>query len=261
MQSQATNTIFLIVVSALIFFALAAFIAIFVIRYQRKQLDFRKSTQRRESEFKNELLCTQLEIQELTFNYISQEIHDNVGQILSLAKVQLNILQASHGPGGDMFRAVKENISKALADLRDISKSLSSERIRSLQIEDAVNEERDRINKSGISNVQVITRGETREIDSQKRLIIFRIIQESLQNSIKYASASDIVISLDYLPDCFLVRIADNGKGFDTKVAFRSSNGLGLMNIRTRAALSNGSSQIESILNKGTTITITIPYE
>lgn len=211
--------------------------------------------------YKNELLKAQLEIQEQTFNNISQEIHDNVGQILSLAKVQINIMNESESMSREMLNEVKENVGKAMTDLRDIAKSLSSERIRSLSIHSAVSNEAERINKSGISQVTVSVDGDELKMNEQKKLILFRIIQESLQNSIKHANASQIKIHFHYLPDNLHVIIRDNGKGFDTEEALKNNSGLGLLNIKTRAALTGGTSTIESVLNEGTTININIPYE
>jgi signal transduction histidine kinase len=211
--------------------------------------------------YKNELLKAQLEIQEQTFNNISQEIHDNVGQILSLAKVQINIMNESETMSREMLNEVKENVGKAMTDLRDIAKSLSSERIRSLSVHNAVSNEAERINKSGISQVTIAIEGEEKKMNEQKKLILFRIIQESLQNSIKHANASRIEIQFHYNTGSLQVIIKDNGKGFDTEEAIKNNSGLGLLNIKTRAALTGGSSTIDSILNEGTTVNITIPYE
>ena len=80
-------------------------------------------------EFQKQLLQSQLEIQAQTFSQISDEIHDNVGQILSLAKIQINIMAQAHSLNRDMLNEVKNNITKALSDLRDIAKSLSPEAV------------------------------------------------------------------------------------------------------------------------------------
>ncbi len=118
-----------------------------------------------------------MEIQEQTFNDISQEIHDNVGQILSLAKVQINIMNESETMSRDMLNEVKENVGKALADLRDIAKSMSNERIKDLSIQMAVSNEVDRINKSGVCIVNIYNDGEEKKMGEHKKLILYRIIQ------------------------------------------------------------------------------------
>ncbi|UAY52634.1 sensor histidine kinase [Ferruginibacter albus] len=252
----------LIVVCIGLFFALLSVsIILFVIYYHKKRREAIKDKDTLIENFNKTILETQLEIQEQTFNYISQEIHDNVGQILSLAKVQINIMNESEYISKDMLNEVKENVSKAMADLRNISKSLSSERIRLHGIYETVAMEAANINNSGVIKVVTSLNGAEQKMDEQKKLILFRIIQESLQNCIKHAHASEVTIDFSYLPDVLQVLVRDNGKGFDEAEIAINNKGLGLLNIKNRAALTGGSGIIASELNKGTTVTIKIPYE
>jgi two-component system NarL family sensor kinase len=244
----------------LVCFLSMVFILFFIIARQRQnQLVIQQK--RMQETFEKQLLQSRLEIQEQTFNRIGEEIHDNVGQVLSLAKVQINIMNESDSMSREMLGEVKENIGRAMSDLRDIARSLSSERIRSLSIYAAVSAETERINKTGIVRAVLSAEGTERQVDEQKKLILLRIIQESLQNSIKHANASEIRMNFTYQPDKLVVAIADNGKGFDTEAAIKTNTGLGLLNIKTRAALIGGDSSIESVLREGTKILIRIPYE
>jgi signal transduction histidine kinase len=84
---------------------------------------------------------------------ISQEIHDNVGQILSLAKVQLSIMEQKQSVEGELLTNVKESISLAMTELRDIAKSLSSERLQKLSLQDSITQEIRRINRSGLIKI------------------------------------------------------------------------------------------------------------
>jgi len=225
--------------------------------------------------FQKLLLESRLEIQEQTFNNISQEIHDNVGQILSLAKVQVNIMKETQSIDPEMLDAVKDNIGKAMADLRDIAGSLNGDRIRSLSLYTTISKEVDRINKTGFIRTTLSTTGEEREMSEQKKLILLRIIQECLQNCIKHAAAPEISLSLHYAASAMEVTVCDNGKGFNVDAPGTSlglntpfsgaddttRTGLGLLNIRTRASLAGGSSHIESAPNKGTRVHISIPYD
>jgi signal transduction histidine kinase len=160
-----------------------------------------------------------------------------------------------------MLHDVRENIGKAMTDLRDLARSMSSDRIRSCSLHDTLYQEADRINKLGIIRTEVAVEGEVREIGPQKKLILFRIIQESIQNCIKHAEASVIWIVFFYCKDAIQISIRDNGKGFDPEVVMQNGSGLGLGNIRTRVHLTGGSYTIKSILQEGTYITLTIPYE
>ena len=225
MQQTGDQAIIDIIAASIILLVLVAFIFSFLLYYQRKHNRYIEETQQMQREFQHQLLQSQLEIQELTFNYISQEIHDNVGQILSLAKVQINIMTESENINKEILGEVKENVGKAMADLRDIAKSLSSERIRTTGIYETVTNEAIRINKSDILQLTVSKNGDEQKMDEQKKLILFRIIQESLQNSIKHADASQVDILFNYLPENLYVCIKDNGKGFNMEDAVKKIQG------------------------------------
>ena len=141
-------------------------------------------------EYEKQLLKSQLiEIQELTFNQISQEIHDNVGQLLSLARIQINIMNESENFNRNMLNEVKENIGNAMTDLRDIARSLNSERIRNASIIEAVVIEMERISKSGVIRARVLAEGVECGMNEQKKFILFRVIQECVQNILKHAGS------------------------------------------------------------------------
>jgi len=249
-----------IVITTIVFLIIGFFVVILVAYINQRKKKHLEEKLAMQSSFQQELLRTQLEIQEQTFNHVSQEIHDNVGQILSLAKVQVNIMNESGDMNKEMLNEVKENIGKAMIDLRDIAKSLSSERIKSQSIHNAVINETERINKSGIIYILVSVEGDERKMDEQKKLILFRIVQECIQNIIKHAGASQVNISFNYSPQALQTIIKDNGKGFDIEDEKNKSTGLGLSNIKTRASLTGGSVNIESIQAQGTTISINMPY-
>lgn len=250
-----------IVIAVFVLLLAGFFILMLVVNYNNRKRKYILEREKMRSAFQQQLLQSQLEIQEQTFNDISQEIHDNVGQILSLAKVQINIMTEGNEMNAAMLNDVKNNVGKAMNDLRDIAKSLSNERIKNLTIHAAVLNETERISKSGVIGVKVNVDGQQREMNQQKKLVLFRIVQESMQNIIKHAHATEIVISFHYTPEMLQTIIQDNGKGFEVREAMQNSSGLGLANIKSRAIIAGGRSVIESTPNTGTTITINMPYE
>jgi signal transduction histidine kinase len=236
------------------------FIFTLVIYSNRRKKKFIEEKQLMQALFTQQLLQSQLEMQEQTFNTISSEIHDNVGQILSLAKVQLNIIDQSETLDRALLTNAKESVGKALADLRDIAKSLNSERIKLSSLHEIVEYELQRIGQLKVMTTSLKTNGETRNLQEQKKLIIFRIIQESLQNIIKHSGAKNIEVCFNYENDTLKIEVTDNGIGFD-KTMIEKGNGLGLQNIISRAALIGGVADINSSPGKGTVITIISPYE
>jgi hypothetical protein len=260
-DNQYKEVLIVLVACITLFLILAAIILFFLFLYQRRRFLQQRQMAEMQLQFNEQSLKAQLEIQEQTFHAISQEIHDNVGQVLSLAKVQINIMNESERMDRAMLQDVRENIGKAMSDLRDLARSLSSDRISSCSIHETLLQEADRITKSGVIRAEVTVEGEIREIESRKKLILFRIIQESIQNCIKHAEATTLSILFCYEPEAIHISIRDNGKGFDPEAVLESKSGLGLGNIRNRVHLTGGTHTIHSVADEGTHILLTIPYE
>lgn len=228
--------------------------------FNKKALLYEKEKEIIKTHFDKAILQSQLEIQEQTFLSISQEIHDNVGQILSLAKVQLNLMEEQSMEKNPLLHDISENISKAMTDLRDLSKGLNSERIRVIGLLPAVEQEVQRINRTGILHIQLTASGTEEKGDGRKALILFRVIQECLQNIIKHAQASQVSIIFSFLPGQVQVQVADNGKGFNPAEALQVSSGLGLRNIHKRMELIGGTVYFDSHEKQGTRIQLFMPY-
>ena len=261
MKESRLDIYFLVFASIFLFAIFVFFIIAFLGYYRKKRREHIINTELLERKFQEELLHSQLEVQEQAFNYISQEIHDNVGQILSLAKVQIGIMNESETMSKELLNDVKLNISTAMTDLRDISKSLNSDRIKTLSLLTVISNELDRINRFGVIQTSISILGEEKDLEEKRKLILFRIIQESIQNIIKHAQATLITISFNFQTKFVLITINDNGKGFDVENTFMKQSGLGLLNLRTRAKMVGGSCLIESKINLGSNIIIQIPYE
>ncbi|HXO78112.1 MAG TPA: ATP-binding protein, partial [Puia sp.] len=186
----------------------------------------------------------------------------NVGQLLSLAKMQLGSMGESELIDHQLLQGARENLARAIRDLRNLAKSLHTEHIRTLGICQAVEEEGQRISRAGTLSVSVTSEGSEHKIPEDKQLILFRIIQECLQNCLKHAEATFVNIGFTWYPDQLRVRVRDDGKGFDPEATLQgSSSGLGLQNIRNRARLTGGSGIISSAPGEGTTVTVMMPYD
>ncbi len=260
-DTQYKEVLISVIASMVLFLVLATIILLFVFNYLRRRRRQEQQMLELRQQLQEQSLKSQLEIQEQTFDAISGEIHDNVGQVLSLAKVQVNIILETNEHQPDLLEAIKENIGKAMCDLRDLSSSLNSERLRSCSLPEAILQERDRINRTGLICVAVDVDGVYHDIQPQRKLIVFRIVQESLQNCLKHAQAKNIGIRCDYGLGNLVIQIQDDGVGFDPDAVVASGAGQGLINIRTRVRLTGGNHFIQSAPREGTKIILTIPYE
>lgn len=260
MQETKDQVIFTIVAVILILLFLGVLFLVMLFYYNNKKGQMSKEQQLMRATFDKQLLESKLEIQEETFNTISQEIHDNVGQILSLAKVQLGILEQRQNIEGDLVSNAKESISQAMTELRDIAKSLSSERLQSLSLPESIAQEIRRINRSGFIKITAEVDGIEKNVPDQQKLIAFRMVQEGFQNIIKHAKASEVKVSIQYREEWLYISIFDNGTGFNPEEELKKRGGLGLQNILRRAELVGGKASISSKPGEGTTLEIQIAY-
>jgi len=247
------------VISILLVAGMAAFIAWILFAYQKKQNAFQAQLENIKDNNEKELLRSQLEMQEQTFQYISQEIHDNVGQFISLAKLHLNTIDLSNDKAAtERIENSTELLGKALDDLRDLSKSLSSEMIKNAGLLKAIELQVSQLRKAGRYDVSFELSGNYVYMEEQKEIILFRIMQEAINNILRHAKASRIEITLTCKPEGLLMCVRDNGKGFDSFASTDGSNGI--INMRKRAKLIHADLNINST-TEGTVITIQTPYK
>lgn len=260
-DTKFKEVLIVLVACTLLFLVLTIVILVVVFKYQKRRLLQQNEMMELEQQLNEQSLKAQLEIQEQTFHAISQEIHDNVGQLLSLARVQLNIVEETGQLDKNLIQSTKNCLGKAITDLRDLSKGLNSDWIQSATVDDALKQEVERINNIGIIETKMLVQGPVAEMGAQKKLILFRLVQECIQNCIKHAQATHLNILITYHPEGIEVSVQDNGIGFDPYNLSEGKQGLGLKNIQSRVRITGGHYDIKSYPDKGTSITLTIPYE
>jgi signal transduction histidine kinase len=259
-EHDSRMILIIFIVTTLVVLLLLGFILAMLSLHRKRQQKYTLELERVRANFEKELLKTQLEIQEQTFQYISQEIHDNIGQFISLAKLQLNTLNFRSLP------SVKEQVAhsadlltKALEDLRDLSRSLSSEVIRSNGLATAVELQIAQLRKLELPEVNYEVKGEYQFLDEQKEIFILRILQEAVNNIVRHSDARAVTIQLNYTEANLSLHIADNGKGFDPALIVNgSSSGIGNMN--RRAEMIGAIFNIDSTLGVGTAVNLLVPF-
>jgi len=251
--------IFLIVITLLVF-VMVGFIISIIYLYRKKQKTYVQNLELIKHGHEKNLLQSQVEVQEQTFQNISREIHDNINLSLTLAKLQLNTLDFSDK--NKTLHLVSSSIdllSKSIKDLSDLSKSMNADIIAEEGLIEALEIETKRISKTGMLEIHTEVSGNPVFLDAQKDLIIFRIIQEAFNNVIKHASAKKVRLELYYSSAYMIITVKDNGKGFDPNESC-NRKGAGLKNMKTRAKLFNGDVNIESSPETGTKVIISIPF-
>ncbi len=198
----------------------------------------------------------QIKIQ--TLHDISEEIHDNIGQILTLANLNLKTIDYTNGQViSNKVSQAKLLISNAINDLRGLSRTLKNETAQAQDISEQINNECQEVEKACAIKAVCRLKGDSVALGSKRQAMVLRIIKEALQNVIKHSQASDVEVVLQFKKRMLSLEICDNGIGFDTAGADLQSNGL--KNIKSRCVELNATCRIESKSGAGTQIYVDIP--
>lgn len=242
-------------VSLFVLLMVIAVIAIFRVFLKRKTTLLLEKEQM-SRQFEKTLLQSKLEIQEETFTYISREIHDNIGQTLSMARLNLNSMELP--AVAEKMEMIDHMLEKSITDLRNLSHSLDTDRIRKYGWMNEVNALLENLKRSGKYKIQVETDSQLPVPGKDKPIILFRMIQEIINNIIKHASATEINFNASHKNNNIIIVIKDNGKGFDKS---SMTAGSGLDNLLSRSAMINACIDINSQPGEGTQIIISIHNE
>ena len=233
-------------------FGLILFVSLMTLAKRKKKMFLQQ--QLMESRFREELLRSVLEMQEHTFQSLSREIHDNVGQLLSLAKLNLNILSLEQ-VHNDKLQAIKELVTNAITELRYLGSAYYADSIIDLGLVPAISYQVEQIQRTGLFTVSYDSTVDHIATSKSTRLLLYRVVQEAFNNIIRHSSATVIQVRLTEEPDGLHISIRDNGKGFS-----RSSpdhhQGIGLKSMEQRAAMAGATLEIKSEKEKGTAIII-----
>ncbi len=257
------NLILSIIFGSLLFLMVVLFIIIFVWWYHKRRTHYNTEVSNIKAEYEKTILQSQLEIQEQTLKNISQEIHDNVGQVLTLAKLNLATTNVADQAANEKIKTSQHLIGKAIQDLRDLSKSLNTEYVEEMGLFRSIEYELELLQKTETIETAFSIEGKVVKFEKQKELILFRIVQETIHNIIKHADAKKINAAISFADEEMKIVLKDDGKGFDLSPlndAGNQSFGLGLRNMTNRATLIGAKFSISSILAQGTEVCISLPF-
>ncbi|MGJ5641567.1 histidine kinase [Formosa sp. S-31] len=234
-------------------------VILFFLVFQKRKNKLLLDRVKQKQLFEEELAQTQIEIQEQTLKNIGQDLHDNVGQLLSVANMQLSMLSKQVSSDlEETFIETKGIVKESLREVRALSKSLNSDVIVHRGFQESVSNEVARLNKLGIIEAELTVEGDAELFQKTKdSIILFRIVQEFFSNTIKYSEASHLNVSIQYFPEYMEVKVNDDGIGFDKN---EIEQGAGLINMESRAALINSELKLYSKPKEGVHLEIKYPY-
>jgi signal transduction histidine kinase len=231
-------------------------------RIERKESKkFEKEKEQLKTAHEKQLLQNKLEEQEKMFKHISQEIHDNIGQLLTLAKLNLSTIESHTSPNYQQkVTEVEDNLNLALKDLKQLSRVSDADLFQDKTLTDALKVELERIRNTSVYETQLLIGNTSFQIDRHKEAIILRVCQEAFNNIIKHAEADKITVEINYNDPTVTVKVTDNGHGFTVpqNEDKRCEFGLGIRNMQNRIRQIGGTFKIESQPGTGATVTITL---
>ena len=235
---------FLIIFSVIAICLALTVIILFILFLRRKNALLLDQAKAKET-YERELSETQIEIREETLRNISWELHDNIGQLMTLAKIQVQMVPDK----SDILEEASDTIGKAIKELRVLSKLINPEALKNLSLEEAVALEIERFNRLQFVDASLKVDGTPKPLNPKEEVIIFRILQEFFSNTIKHSKASTLCVGLDYTDGSLTITADDDGIGFDESLDF---SGIGIKNMKNRARLIDADLQIESEKDRGT---------
>jgi two-component system NarL family sensor kinase len=229
---------------------MSTFVVAMVFIHRQRQVQNRQKMDQVKSEHEKMLLNIENEIQQETLTQVGRELHDNIGQLLSLAKLNFGSIKPEKHIAG------RELLSQIIQEVRGLSKTLNLDWVESITLEEFFKQQLDKIKSTGFCETQLLVEAPIENLKKDEKLVLIRVIQEILNNAIKHASPDRIVIKTLISGAKPLIIIEDNGKGFDTN---QQSSGSGMTNLSKRMMTIGGEFYIESELGKGTLIKLTLP--
>lgn len=237
MFEDQSEIVFTVIASSIMLLIIISFIVIMLFIHQKRVLRHQKNIAQLKQKYQEEIMRAQMEMQEETLDYIGKELHDNIGQILSLIK--LNLMNAQD----EQIHESRKLIGTAIHDLRNISHTLNLTWTENINLTAFLKNIAKSLESSGKYKTKLNLKSDLILQNKEDYILVYRMIQEIIQNILKHAEANEIQIFMDEI----LLKIQDNGKGFDAKSV---SLGTGIKNLKARASLIGADLEIESTQNK-----------
>jgi signal transduction histidine kinase len=245
-----------IVVSCIIL--MLSLVVIFVmVNYKKKQQVHLHEKLLMKEEFEKQFLKSQFEVQEQTFQQIGKELHDNVGQLLSTSRMLIGLTERELQNPPDTLLTANATLGQAINEIRSLAKSLDKEWLERFSFAENIQTMIERINAGRKVEVEYLQTVEL-PLRSDEQIILFRIVQEAIQNAIKHADPAHMRIAVEQEEKNYLITVSDDGKGFDAGTVTQS---MGLANMQHRTQLLLGTIHFNSVPGMGTTVSIRLPLK
>jgi signal transduction histidine kinase len=242
-------------VGASLFFAVGVFLIQKIFKYM-------KSVEMEKRDMEKHILNAIIQAEETERKRFAKDLHDGLGPILSTVKMSMSSLTRIEKD--DQTKKILRNtdlvIDEAIKSIREISNNLSPHILNNFGLKKAMQYFINKINLSDSIKINFSSNLESDRFDSNTEVVLYRVICELINNTLKHAGASQIKISLEKQSDTIICQYRDNGKGFDiNKISISNDSGMGYSNMMTRISSLKGTFEMMAEKGKGTKAVMRVP--
>jgi len=246
----------LVISLSIVFLTLLIILLVIFFYFLKKKNNYLVEKMESELYFQSELIKTRIEIKDQTLSEISKELHDNIGQIVSVGIMQLNMyINSGKTVHGTELKDLKDILAKSLDEIRILSRIINKDNLLQSNFIEAIRQDLERIKKLKKIQYKYTLIGGIPEINEEHDLFIYRIFQEALHNSLKHSHSDLFEVNIAITAANFRLEMKDFGIGYDV---LQTNSGLGLSNMKLRAKLIGAHLIMESDAS-GTTVTLDYP--
>ncbi len=247
------NIVFGIFIAFILLCLVILFCVILLKQYIFKIKKYNYILYQKEIEQQKAINQTIIETQEETLNNISEELHDDAGQQLTYINFQLENLKLINPEINDSIMPLTDSLGHLAKSIRTLSHSINSQKLKNFKLVDNIKSEIGKVNKLNILSCKLHLNQQLDHIFStNESIVLFRIFQEILNNTLKHSKAETFSITISENPNLCLTT-KDNGIGFLVENK-NVATSIGIQNIKKRAKLIDFSVKISSNIDKGTII-------
>jgi signal transduction histidine kinase len=249
MDTQEAKIYGAVVITTIIIGCIIVYFFIAILRQQRYNLLLQKQN-----------LTAEISAMERERSRIAADLHDEIGAYLSLAKSKFTNLEIVSTTDVTEYGEIEALLDNSLKRIREISFDLMPASLLRKGLLSGIKEYISFVNKS--IPIEIALVGEVDATMPEWKFIhIYRMIQEMIQNAIKHSEATEILIVFEQQSELSVLKLSDNGKGFDFESASQNSKGLGIRSLRNRAELINGKLFVQSTKRQGISYVLEIPMK
>lgn len=227
--------------------------------YHRRHLNAQREMHLKETKHQEQLMFSNLKTLEEERRRFAEDLHDEIGASLSAIRLYVGSIenQLEQETLKTQMQEVKATIDQSMASARRIAHNILPPGLEIMGLTHVINDMVKQLNGANSVETNIIVKSDVPKLQYQKELILYRVLQELFNNTLKHAKATQVNISFDIINGAYLLIYEDNGMGFDLNG--QQHLGIGLSNLNNRVRLIGGKYQVNTAPGQGFKSEITVP--